>query len=110
MRKRAERIIRLLRPAGGYNKYIPQIEAELTAAVNEYRSKVPPPDEIHRDGYNEGVKEEREKWEAIREAIDENAEDRCSLRDECGHGGTCCWGEECALFRLSLAALLTEVN
>lgn len=36
-----------------------------TNAVNEYRSKVPPPDEIHRDGYNEGVKEEREKREAL---------------------------------------------
>jgi len=40
------------------------IRDALRAARQAERSKVPPPDEIHRDGYNEGVMAERERWEA----------------------------------------------
>ena len=70
MRKRAEQALNKALNAAGetwlstgprFKNAVVIIEAELNAAVNEYRSKVPPPDEIHRDGYNEGVKEEREK-------------------------------------------------
>jgi len=41
-----------------------EITAVLYIARQAERSKVPPPDEIHRDGYNEGVMAERERWEA----------------------------------------------
>ena len=81
MRKRAEKIAaeiieeldRHMETATGYildASFEPYLISKLTAAVLEDRSKVPPPDEIHRDGYNEGVKEEREKWEGpAREAV-----------------------------------------
>jgi len=41
-----------------------EITAALHVAQQVERSKVPPPDEIHRDGYNKGVEAERERWEA----------------------------------------------
>jgi len=41
-----------------------EITAALYIARQVERSKVPPPDEIHRDGYNKGVEAERERWEA----------------------------------------------
>ena len=41
-----------------------EFEAALYIARQAERSKVPPPDEIHRDGYNKGVKAERQRWEA----------------------------------------------
>jgi len=48
-----------------------EITAALYIAQQVERSKVPPPDEIHRDGYNEGVEAERERWKAAaREAYD----------------------------------------
>lgn len=83
MRKRAEKLVCDIITEINHFKNIDRAEAELNAAVAEERSRVPPPDEIHRDGYNEGVAEEREKRKnleiaarrtlAIYKALDENA-------------------------------------
>jgi hypothetical protein len=69
VRKRAEWVLREFKALGwsvwNRPRKIRILEAALNAAVNEYRSKVPPPDEIHRAGVNE----EREKYKEAKDLI-----------------------------------------
>jgi len=95
------------RPGAGITDLRDRVAAALTTARNAERSKVPPPDEIHRDGYNVG----KVAAEARVKALEAAAGDvinylRCSYCDGSGLLGDysmslgtrptceCCGGDE----------------
>ena len=74
------------RRAGLYDKCVNSIAVALTAARKAERSKVPPPDEIHRDGYNLGKAEAEARVEALEAGI------RKAIKDYSGAEPS--WGAE----------------